>query len=375
MNGSSSLVFRMWAATAAVAVTSVSGVAIVVRAAFRNAFIFYLEHQQMMAGGRRMSPGLIMAGATEQEFQRAVDQGIFWSAIAAIMLSFVVAYLLARAVARPLERLTVGAQAIAAGDLDHRVPVEGPAEVERLGVAFNEMALSLDEAETLRRRMVADVAHELRNPVAAVRAQTEGMAEGILPVDAARLASLVEDAAHLSRLVDDLHELSVAEAGQLSYEMFELDLSGLVEREVARAAAAAPPSVSVRASCAERPALVLADEGRISQVLRNLLGNALRHTAHGEITVSCELAADQVVIRVTDTGEGIPEADLPYVFERFYRADAARAKDTGGTGIGLAVARRIVEDHGGSVFAQSVFGQGAVVGFGLPSSQRITSGH
>ncbi|TLM90920.1 MAG: HAMP domain-containing histidine kinase [Actinobacteria bacterium] len=243
----------------------------------------------------------------------------------------------------------------------------GPAEVAALGDAFNRMADSLEEAEELRRRLVADVAHELRNPIAAIRAQVEGMAEGVLPADAARLDSVVDDVMHLSLLVDDLQGLSLAEAGKLHYDFGELDLASLVRKEVARAAEHAAPGVVVSADVAEKALAVLGDELRLSEVLRNLLSNAVRHTSQGSVTASLSSDEGFAVVRVTDTGEGIPAADLPYVFERFYRADTSRSAHTGGAGLGLAISRRIVEDHGGTVFAESDGeGRGATVGFRIP---------
>ena len=213
--------------------------------------------------------------------------------------------------------------------------------------------------------MVADVAHELRNPVASLRAQVEGMSEGVLSVDAARLASVVDDTASLSRLVDDLHELTSADAGQLTYRREVVELGALVEAEVARAVDRAPAGVVVTAAVRER-LFVDADPGRIAQVLRNLLDNALRHTDAGSITVSVEHGDDGARVAVTDTGEGIPVPDLPYVFERFYRAGTARERSRGGAGLGLSIARSIIEDHGGTVHAAARSGGGAVVGFTLP---------
>lgn len=360
---STSLALRVWAAVASVALVSVAGVALVFRTAFRKAFSFYLAHQGMMGGPR--GPGIMMLGATEREFQTSVDKGILVAALVAVSLSFVVAYFVARAVARPLSRVTSAALSISAGNLEERVPVAGPAEVEELGEAFNEMAESLARAEGLRRRLVQDVAHELRNPVASLRAQIEAIAEGVLPADPKRLASLAVETEHLSRLVTDLQELNIAESGGFTYEMVRVDLSELLRRVAESERVSAPAGVRVVAQC-QGALEAVADEGRIVQVLRNMLSNAFRHTPSGEVRVACARDGDRAVITVTDTGEGIPEADLPFIFERFYRADAARARETGGAGIGLAVARRIVRDHGGDVFAKSRPGEGATVGFWLP---------
>jgi two-component system sensor histidine kinase BaeS len=192
------------------------------------------------------------------------------------------------------------------------------------------------------------------------------MVEGVIPADAARLESVAEDARQLSRLVDDLQELSIAEAGRLRYEMTEVDMCDLVRREVERAAPLARGGVLVVAECTP-PVDANGDAGRLSQVLRNLLANALRHTEAGSVTVTCSIEGPWARVEVRDTGEGIPEEDLPYVFERFYRADAARARDTGGSGVGLAISKRIVADHGGFVFAENMPRGGSAVGFCVPA--------
>jgi two-component system sensor histidine kinase BaeS len=346
-----------------VALVSVGVVGIVTRGEISAAFNAYL--QTLPAGmGRGMMGAGGMMGAPEQAFLSAVDTGILIGAVLAIGLAALVAGAGAYYMIRPLKRLTAAALTVAAGDLTHRVDTGGPLEVSALGEAFNDMSASLAEAETLRQRLVADVAHELRNPIASVRAQAEGIAEGVLAPAPERLSSLVEDTRHLSRLVDDLQELSAADAGRLTYRMERLLLAPIIESEVTRARARAGAKVEVVSDCAAQLA-VMGDEGRVAQVLRNLLDNALRHTDRGEVRVRCAVADGRAVIEVVDTGEGIPEADLPYVFERFYRADAARARDTGGSGIGLAVSRRIVQDHGGTVFARN-HADGAAVGFTVP---------
>jgi signal transduction histidine kinase len=215
--------------------------------------------------------------------------------------------------------------------------------------------------------MVSDVAHELRNPIAALRAQIEGIADGVLVADDRQVASLVEDVGTLSRLVDDLQELSVAEAGRLRYDRTVIDIREIVKVAVERAGVIAPASVAVTTRVPDQVVSVDADEFRIGQVVRNLLSNALRHTGEGSVTVSVELAdGSRARVSVTDTGEGIPADDLAHIWERFYRADAARSKGTGGTGLGLAISRRIIEDHGGRVFASSVEGQGSTIGFEIP---------
>ena len=290
-------------------------------------------------------------------------------ALVAVVIAALAAYFLSRRLSRPLLQLEEGARQLGSGELTHRVEVEGPTEIAQLGEEFNRMADALEAEEELRRRLVSDVAHELRNPLAAARAQAEGMAEGVLETTPERVESLLADLAHLGRLVTDLQELATADAGRLSYDFAPTDLAALALRETERASAGAPATVTVSVKpSGVATAVVLGDELRLSQVLRNLLGNAIRHTSAGSVTVSVRERDGFAEVRVDDTGEGISAEDLPHVFERFYRADTARAADTGGAGLGLAIARRIVQDHGGEVFARSALGEGTSIGFRIPLS-------
>jgi two-component system, OmpR family, sensor histidine kinase BaeS len=363
------LTLQVFLAILLVSLGAVLTVGLVARNALSAAFDAYLASLPTPAGGTgRMHMGRMLLGAAEQTFVASVDRSVYIGAIAAVLITAVVALLLARYLAKPITTLEAAAEGLAAGDLAHRVQPAGPTEVAALGDAFNRMADSLEVAETLRRRLVADVAHELRNPIAAARVHAEGMAEGVLPASQARLDSLVSDLGHLSMLVNDLQELAVAEAGQLRYDISPLDMGELAARETLRAAESAPEGLTVSTATGS-DLWVLGDDLRLSEVLRNLLSNALRHTAAGTISVNVSRTDNgSIEVRVTDTGEGIPEADLPFVFERFYRADSARASDTGGAGLGLAISRRIVEDHGGEVFAENATGGGAIVGFRLPGA-------
>lgn len=319
-------------------------------------------------GGNGM--GRMMLGAAEKSFLATVDNAVIYAALGALVVAAVIAFFLARRISDPVIKLKVAAEGVARGDLTQRAEVSGPLEIAALGVAFNRMALNLEDAERLRQRMVADISHELRNPIAAARAQAEGMADGILAADPVRLNSLVADLQHLSVLMEDLRELANADAGRLRYSMHPLDLGELARRETTRAAGGAPAGTTIVFAGPEDQSWVNGDELRLSEVLRNLLSNAIRHTPSGTITVSVRrLATGKVETRVRDTGEGIASADLAYVFERFYRADTARASDTGGAGLGLAITKRIVEDHGGEVFAESVPGE-TVVGFRLDGIDR-----
>lgn len=363
------LAWQVFLSILAVTLASVLATGLAVRYALSGQFADYVSGMHGITGtGRGM--GRAMLGTAEQTFLASVDRAILVAAVVAIAAAAIAALLLARYLARPLSTLTGTARAFAAGDHEKRVSLNGPEEVVDLAVAFNEMAGSLAEAEALRRRLVADVAHELRNPIASLRAQTEAVAEGVLELDEARAHSLVADVAHLSRLVDDLQELSLAEAGRLRYDMVAFDLAGLVDRELDRARQLAPEGATLAREGGD--VIVLGDEMRLGQVVGNLVSNALRHTEHGAVTVRvAEESVDGAAIarlEVRDTGEGIPAEDLPFVFERFYRVDASRAVRTGGAGIGLAIARRIIEDHGGRMFATSDPGHLTIVGFEMPAA-------
>jgi signal transduction histidine kinase len=364
MKRATGLFWRVFGGVLATSLGTVLVAGLITRNALMRAFDSYLAARANMGMGRGM--GVHILGAAEQTFIATVDRSSLAGALIALVAAVIAAFLIARSVARPIRELEVAAQALGAGDRSRRVQARGPAEIAALSTAFNSMADSLAGAEELRKRLVADIAHELRNPIAAARAQSEAMAEGVLPTDRARLESVVEDMTHLSALVDDLQELALADAGELRYELAPLDLALLVTEEAARSAALAPEGVEVRVAVPEDPLEVTGDARRLSQVLRNLIGNALRHTKAGSVTAELDATDDAVEVRVVDTGEGIPDADLPYVFERFYRADSSRAAATGGAGLGLAIARRIVEDHGGEVFARPTPGGGATVGFRLP---------
>jgi len=362
-----SLTFQMFISILLVALGTALTVGLFARFALTSAFDSYLSNIPTPGTGGRPHMGRVMLGAAEQSFIASVDKSVYIAALLAVAVATIVALLLAAYLSRPLRRLETAADELSQGELTHRVTVQGPLEVARLGDAFNRMADSLEEAEGLRRRLVADVAHELRNPLAAARAQAEGMAEGVIVADQARLESVVDDLVHLSALVEDLQELAIAEAGHLSYQIGPMDLAEIARGELVRAAAAAPEGVEVVPLPDSLSAPILGDERRLAQVMRNLLSNAVRHTTRGSIRVTIASTPSEVRLSVADTGEGIPAEELPHIFERFFRADAARASDTGGAGLGLAISRSIIRDHGGDMFATSEVGTGTTVGFSLPA--------
>jgi two-component system OmpR family sensor kinase/two-component system sensor histidine kinase BaeS len=252
------------------------------------------------------------------------------------------------------------------------------------------MAADPEKAEELRRNLLADVAYELRTPLSVLQGNLRAILDGVYPLEQAEIAALYDETRLLSRLVDDLHELAQAEAGQLHLDLRPTDVVEVVQTTLANLAVAAEAKgVRLTTDLAHGLPPVLGDPDRLAQIMRNLLSNALRHTTEGgQIIVSatyngrCEFNGAAVRIVVADTGEGIPPDDLPHVFDRFWRADRSRARQTvgpsispqawdgassgRGSGLGLAIARHLVQAHGGQMGVESEMGQGSRFWFTLP---------
>jgi len=249
-----------------------------------------------------------------------------------------------------------------------RVQFKDKSEIGELAQAFNSMASDLERTEQLRRNMIADAAHELRTPLSNIRGYLEAIRDGVKEPDVDTIRTLDEEAILLSRLVDDLQELSLAEAGELKLVYQLEDIATLVNQIAASVQPqAAARGVSVANDLPATLPPVNIDYNRISQVLRNLLENAIAHTGDGgNITLSASQQGDWLEVSVTDNGEGIPVEDLPNIFERFYRVDKSRTRATGGSGLGLTVSKRLVEAHGGKIEVQSELGKGSRFSFTIP---------
>ncbi|MFD2765448.1 sensor histidine kinase [Micromonospora eburnea] len=278
--------------------------------------------------------------------------------------------LLSRRVLRPIDTLTAAAQRLGRGDLTGRVPVRGNDELAELARSFNRMADSLQRGEERQRRLVADVAHELRTPLANLRGYLEALSDGVITPDQELYASLLEEAVLQQRIVDDLQDLALAEAGNLAYHRVAVDLAELLETcGTAHHARAESAGVSLRVEA--EPVAVHADPDRLRQVVGNLVTNALRATtAGGSVRLVANRTETQAIVRVVDTGSGIAADALPHVFDRFWRADAARGRRTGGSGLGLAIARQIVTDHQGTITVASEVGVGTTFTITLPRADQ-----
>ena len=287
------------------------------------------------------------------------------------LLGIVVGVMAGRNLTAPLMALAAAARAIGAGNLRQRVPLQGGEEVAAVAQAFNEMAAALEAAETLRRNLIADVAHELRTPLSVLQANLRAILDDVYALDKREITKLYTQSRLLHRLVNDLHELAQAEAGQLPLDLQPTDLRPLLQETIDLFQPMADDAnITLQPELAATLPAVTVDPVRMGQVFHNVLGNALRYTPpQGTVAIHSMATATHVQVAMTDSGEGIAPEHLPHIFDRFYRIDRARARDTGGTGLGLAIVRAIVEAHGGAVVVTSPgVGQGATFTITLPLS-------
>lgn len=293
----------------------------------------------------------------EEAFASSFAISVAVAAIAALVTAGVISWFLVRRVSRPVELLAQSAQAVAAGQYDVTVPDAAfSSELEQLSTSFNDMAHRLAETEVTRSRLLADLAHELRTPLATLEAYIEGMEDGVLATDAASWGIMLAQVERLRRLASDLRVVAAAEEHALGLQVEPCDAAVLAGHAVA---AAVPrylaKGVDLHLADMHDRLDVAVDAIRIEQVLANLLDNALRHTPPGgSVTVGASRGAEDIRVVVSDTGEGLTTHQLSMVFDRFYRADPSRVSaDGGGSGLGLTIARAIIADHGGTIEASS----------------------
>ncbi len=282
--------------------------------------------------------------------------------------------LLSRRLLRSVHRLTDAAQKLGKGDLSQRVAVTGRDEIGELTSTFNAMAEGLESAERQRRNMVADVAHELRTPLTNIRGYIEAVRDGVLEADETTIASIHQQTMYLSKLIDDLRLLAETEAADFQLDLEPAFLAEVVLRSVEGFRQQAQ-SHGIELTCdpgsgpATPVSQVNIDRTRIEQVMNNLLQNAVEHTpAGGRIDISVQEAQETISVIVADTGEGIADEQLPHVFDRLYRVDPSRTRSTGGVGLGLTIAKQLVEAHGGTISAESTLGEGSRFAFTLPTA-------
>jgi two-component system sensor histidine kinase BaeS len=315
--------------------------------------------EQIMAMAKQTGAS---AAEAQAMFDTYVSRILVIGAVAGVLLGALAAWWLLRRVLLPLDRLARASRAIAAGDLAARVPDPPDPELRGLADAFNQMAATLERVEQLRRALVEDVAHELRTPLTSLQGYTEAMADGVIEPTPEMLRTVHEEIVRLSRLVQELDQLARGERDPRPQARAEVDLSALVLRAVAIASPElASRRIAIRIDDSTSLPSLVADPDAIGQVLTNLMQNAARYTNEGgEVTIRLQVEAGWVRCEMENTGAEIPNAELPYIWERLYRVDPSRARATGGTGIGLAIVRQIVESHGGQVGARSADGKTSI---------------
>ena len=309
----------------------------------------------------------------DEAFNDAVLVALGIAIAAATLTAAAVSWFLSVRIVRPVARLAAVAERIALGSYGERVPVTGSDELAALAAAFNDMAAALESAELRRRQLLSDLAHELRTPLATIEGYLEGVRDGVVPASAETWAVLETESGRLRRLVDDLQRVSRAEERQLDLRVRPVTAAALIEAAVDAAEPAyASKGVHLETVVSDRLPKLAVDPDRIGEVLGNLLDNALRHTPPGgSVEVRADRHGDEVALTIADTGEGIAPEHLDRVFERFFRVDTSRTRNGGGSGIGLAIARALVEAHGGRIRAESD-GRGAGARFvvTLPTAHR-----
>ncbi len=314
-----------------------------------GSFNSYLTHAQTM----RDMMGRAMMGPSEQGFLSHLRRSVLVAGLVGAAAAGLAGWLLARYITSPLRDVAQAARRLAAGDLSTRVAEGGNDELADVSDAFNRMAAALQSQDEERRRFMADVAHELRTPLSVLQAEIEALQDGVIKPEPERLASLHDEIDLLSRLVQDLRTLSLAESGELALSLSPEDPRELLERAVEGAGATATTQgIEVTLEAPQALPAVAMDGDRMAQVLHNLLSNALRYAPAGSrVAVGASVQSGSLQITVRDEGPGIPPEAVPHVFDRFYRADAARNRGAGGSGLGLAIARQIVLRHGGQIIA------------------------
>lgn len=316
----------------------------------------------------KQQPGL---NPEETLFLERTNQALYLAVLVALLVALLMGIVLAHTLSHPLQALTKAAQSIAQGQLEQQVRVGSQDEIGQLAIAFNQMSQEVARANQMRRRMTADIAHDLRTPLTVIGGYVESMRDGILKPTAERLSLIYTEIERLQNLVGDLRMLSQADAGELPLNPQRIVPKNLLDRVAALFQHhAGRYRVNLRVEAIENLPEIRVDEARMMQVMDNLVSNALRYTPEGgEIVLSAQAHQGNLDLTVRDTGSGIAAEELPYIFDRFYRADSSRHTETGESGLGLAIVKALVEAHGGKVWAESAPGEGTSIHIDLPSAE------
>jgi two-component system OmpR family sensor kinase/two-component system sensor histidine kinase BaeS len=338
----------------------------------------HVDNERVHPAGRRFieSDG---GPHMERDVGRQIGRAFLGVALALGSVMLGLAVIVSRRISAPLGRVNAAARRVAGGDLHTQVPGSSISELDTLARSFNQMTADLRNADELRRNMTADIAHELRTPLTIIKGKLEGIMDGVYTADAEHIGLVLEEATLLERLIDDLRILSLAEAGQLPLYTEDITIADLLaDAYAAFAREAATHRIILEIGAVPTDTPITADAQRMQQVLGNLLSNSLRYTpAGGRVTLSASRHNESVSIEIADTGLGIAPADLPSIFERFYRSDKARSHHGQGAGLGLAIAKQLVEAQGGRISAASILGKGTTITLEFPVADHrpLTTDH
>ncbi|MEM8859455.1 MAG: ATP-binding protein [Chloroflexota bacterium] len=321
-----------------------------------------LQHRGNVSDGAQR-----VVNAAEDLFLRQFRSAILYGAGISILVALIVGAFLAGQLSRPIRKLTNATQQLASGNLGHQVDIVSNDEIGNLAAGFNKMSRDLAEGERLRQQMTADIAHDLRTPLSVILGYTEALSEGKFEGDPEIYDAMHREARHLNRLIDDLRTLSLADAGKLSLNKTRVHADEVLQHSVQTWRMKAAEKEIELASSVQSPFEIDIDPGRIAQVMSNLISNALRYTPKGgEIQLNAFDDGQHGIFKISDTGKGIPDEQLPHIFDRFYRADGARQAGAGQSGLGLTIVKSLVEAHGGSISAASREGSGTTFTIKLP---------
>ncbi|MFR7417199.1 sensor histidine kinase [uncultured Megasphaera sp.] len=373
-----SIVIRLTGLVFILLLLTISILLILVNNQMDNHFSQYLSNMSHMMGNSQMGMGGMggmhgtMHGPAESTYISAVHQSLLWVGLGMIGVSVVVSYFVVREIMRPLSTLTGAVQKVRTGSYGQTVSVERHDEVGVLTESFNEMSEELARNDKMRRQLFANIAHELRTPLAILQGNLEGMIDDIIPTDKKILLSMADETVRMGRLIQDLRDLSLAEINELTLHKEAADINVMLERAVSMLQPLCDEKdLTVQLNLSrDLPSLVI-DIDRINQVIYNLLNNAIRYIERGcAITVSTlPVRVDgksYAQVQIADTGKGIAPKDLEHIFQYFYRSEQSRNRKSGGSGIGLALAQQFIRSHGGNIWADSTVGKGTTFTFILP---------
>ena len=316
----------------------------------------------------RQPPGF---NPQENLFLHRTTLALIYAGFGALLVALIVGIVLSRTLTRPLQELTQASHRITQGQLEQQVVVRSSDEIGELAAAFNSMSQEVSRVNQQRKQMTADIAHDLRTPLTVISGYIESMRDGVLQPTPERLKLIYSEIERLQNMVGDLRMLSLADAGELSLNPQQISAKEVLEKVAGLFCQQAElRQVSIEVETGAGLPEMWADEARLVQVLGNLITNALRYTpAGGKIGLTARPQAHGIELSVEDNGEGIPAEDLPYIFDRFQRSDKSRHTENGESGLGLAIAKALVELHGGKISVESKVGSGTIFRIWMPEGQ------